>query len=377
MQKILYVVKYPLSDIYNLKQKFDGQISAFEDLGCKVTYLCWDQHYYYLKSEKGFEPIMRIFLTQNRLYIHTFAFVDLFRAALKLCRKEQFDIAYFRSMPFGYFGEKLIKKLKKIGTKIIVEIPSYPKDLLINTGKVRKLALTYFDKRSHYWKQFVDLFVVIGADVKGNYLGRKAINIDNGINTDVIPVRSPHSREDDGLHLLMVASYSYWQGVDRLIRGLSQYSGRIPVVLHLVGQDGDGSLGEIENLVKSLGLIQTVKFKGPMYGSQLDEIFNYCDLGIGTLGLYRKNANTGSILKLREYTTRGLPFVYANEDPALTEELFFCLRVPNDDSVINVLDIVDFFDKLKILEDVEQYMHDYAVEHMSWKTQMQKVLDNI
>lgn len=50
MKKILFVMRYPLMDDYNLKSKFDGQMRACVNLGYDVSYIAYDDTNYYLCS---------------------------------------------------------------------------------------------------------------------------------------------------------------------------------------------------------------------------------------------------------------------------------------------------------------------------------------
>ena len=126
-------------------------------------------------------------------------------------------------------------------------------------------------------------------------------------------------------------------------------------------------------LVKQLGLEKEVVFHGVKYGTELDEMFDYVDVGIGTLGLYRKQFSFSSILKIREYCARGLPFVYAGDDPAFEGQTAFCMQVPNDDSIIDVQAVMSFAENMRDKAGVMEDMRRYASSNISWKVQMQKI----
>ncbi len=57
---------------------------------------------------------------------------------------------------------------------------------------------------------------------------------------------------------------------------------------------------------------------GPKMGIELDQEFQSADLGMGTLGMHRKGLTSGSVLKLREYTARGIPSVIGYDDAVVS-----------------------------------------------------------
>ena len=110
---------------------------------------------------------------------------------------------------------------------------------------------------------------------------------------------------------------------------------------------------------------------------ELNPFYDKADIGICSLGMYRIGFESGSILKLREYTARGLPFVYAANDPALPTEQSFCLHVSNDDKPINMKQIMEFAMELRKKHDMPRIMHEYAQKFMSWEGQLKQVFDRV
>lgn len=103
------------------------------------------------------------------------------------------------------------------------------------------------------------------------------------------------------------------------------------------------------------------------------------NLGIGTLALYKKNMNEASVLKVREYVSRGIPFIKAYYDTDIDNipELSpFYLNFPNNDSLIDVNKIIEFLTSVSKSElDISNIMHKIAVEKLDWSVKMKEYVD--
>lgn len=369
-------MKYPLIEPYSLKQKFDGQMSALRGMGFDVWFVSFDKEYVYINHANIQDKISKTIFGDKSFYMHTFAFVDVYRSIIKVLKNENFDYVYFRKYPIGYLGYKMCRKISDKNSKMVVEIPTYPEESERGKNIIRRVYSKY---SSLCWKEcnkYVKLFALIGKD-SDNYKGYPAINIQNGIFVDNIPLREPLS--DGKIHLLALASMCNWQGYDRIIQSLANYKGKDKdrIIIDMVGSDEDGSLYKWKQLANTLGVSDRVIFHGWKEGKALDEVFNYSTLGICGLGLYRKGFEKGSILKLREYTARGLPFVYAAEDPCVSTEMGYSLKVSNNDDPIDMARIVAFAKNVENQPDLGLKMREYAKKNISWEGQFEKILNII
>ena len=187
-----------------------------------------------------------------------------------------------------------------------------------------------------------------------------------GVDVSRLPLHAPRRGARD-VGMLALASMSVWQGYDRLIEALARYHGKETVTVHMVGGEGDGSLAQWKRLVREKGLEDRVLFYGELHGGALDGVAAQCDVGVGGLGLYRKKQYVSMTLKLREYMARGLPFVYAVEDPSIPKEPRFCLKLANDDTPLDLEPIVAFAMRAKADAQAPALMRAYARERMSWQ----------
>ncbi|MBP3845917.1 MAG: glycosyltransferase family 1 protein, partial [Prevotella sp.] len=105
---------------------------------------------------------------------------------------------------------------------------------------------------------------------------------------------------------------------------------------------------------------------------QLTEVFNRCQFAIGSLGRHRSGITVIKTLKNREYATRGIPFIYSEQDSDFDSQPYV-LKAPADESPINIQKIVDFMKDFSMKpEEIRK-----TVEPLQWKYQMQKVVDTV
>lgn len=258
--------------------------------------------------------------------------------------------------------------------KIVLEIPTFPYDL--EWSNVKDFPMLFKDRL--YRKKlstYIDRIVVYGKEKE--VYGIPCINSNNGIDMAVIPVRTPRIHEDNRIQLLGVAGLAKWHGYDRLIKGLSDYYSsqkrEYEVIFHIVGAGAEKN--RLEKLAKRLNIDKYVIFHGSKKGKELDVLFDNCDIGIGSLGMHRIKMYDGYTLKLREYTARGIPYIYAYNDPLIEEvDLKYYMKFNNDDSNIDVCRIIDFYREIHLhMEEIAFYMSNIASHHFSWTVHMEPI----
>lgn len=373
-KKLLYIVRYQLDKPFNLKAKFDGQIRAFENLGFDVYYLAYDEAHFYLMH--GHEKTV-IGDTHFKIpmYVHSLLYRDMYSLARRVLKEHAINCVYWRCSPNWYASYRLAQYAHSANITLIYEYPTYPLSKEKQKSKLRDLFMRYSSVWQKKIDDLADGFVLIGEDAGGVYNGKPAVNISNGINLEGIPARN-RKTDPDTIHILALASMSYWHGYDRLIRALAEYTGDQKIKIHMVGGNDGGSIPEWKALTEELGLQDKVIFHGPKSGNELSEMFDLCDIGVNSLGMYRKGFSVTSELKTREYAARGLPFVCSVDDPALqyTQEPMW-LRVANDDSIPDMREIVAFTLRMRSEEAVVEKLRAYAGEHLTWESQYRQVFE--
>lgn len=275
----------------------------------------------------------------------------------------------------------LFKRLNKAGVKCVTEIPTYPYDNeFVGFGLKARLGHK-IDKifRCQLAKQMKAIVTFSNAT---EIFGQKTIRISNGVDFDSIPIHNYKGDKGSDIHLIGVAEVHYWHGYDRLIAGIGEYYKQNPngrnIVFHIVGGVWKSEMHDsihapgFSELIEKYGIEDHIKFHGQLFGEQLDEVFNQCVFAIGSLGRHRSGITDIKTLKNREYAARGMSFIYSENDSDFDDKPYV-LKAPADESPIDISAIVEYITNSTMSpEEIRK-----SVEHLSWKYQMQKVIDLI
>lgn len=376
MPTILFVMKYPLHRRENLKSKFDGQMDAARALGWDAYCIGWDTQGMTLIGKDTSQFLCKNTLAGVRGYDHTKIFTDLMKAARIAMRRMRFDALYLRYMPTFLNAPRTFRMLKAAGGKLILEYPTWPVAQENERFFLRRQAFRYADRVMLKIRPMVDLYTMIGQDCGGTFEGKPAVNIFNGVNVSALPLHAPRAERSD-IRLLALASMSGWHGYDRIIRSLAGYRGNADVRIAFVGGDGDGSLAKWKQLAEDLNLLDRITFHGPRYGAELEQIIAESDLGIGSLAMFRYGLKQGITLKAREFMARGLPFLNAVVDYALPDGTDYYLQVPNDETPIDMAQIVAFVQSAKADPARPAAMRAYAEHNLNWTSILSPVLERV
>ena len=273
---------------------------------------------------------------------------------------------------------RLFKRLKEKGVRSVMEIPTYPYDSEFRGYPLKYKIPLYIDMlfRNSLSAQ---MEAIVTFSNEKRIFGQKTIRISNGIDFDALPLNNPVYQDD--IHLIGVAEIHYWHGFDRLVAGMGEYYKKNPdgrkLYFHVVGgQDSRGmkanGYSTIDEVAKAYNIEKYVVMHGSLYGSQLDEIFGQCVFAVGSLGRHRSGITSIKTLKNREYATRGIPFIYSEIDSDF-EDKPYVIKAPADESPIDIQSIVDFINHF----DMSPEHIRKTVEHLAWKRQMQKVIDEL
>ena len=113
-----------------------------------------------------------------------------------------------------------------------------------------------------------------------------------------------------------------WHGVDKVVK----LAKLLPTVnFHIVGVAED----ELDKIVNVDTKLENIKFYGYLKGTELLNQMKKWDVGVSSLALHRKNMEEACPLKSRQYLSLGIPMVYAYDDPDMTGDEPFCLKLPN------------------------------------------------
>ena len=270
------------------------------------------------------------------------------------------------------FTIQMVKRMKKAGMKVVMEIPTYPYDQEYFNKSMRRQLIQDKLFRYRFAKQLDAIVTFAEEDF---IFGQQTIKISNGIDFNSVRLKKESQHPRNELHLIGVAEIHRWHGFDRVIQGLAEYykkSHDIKVFFHIVGYFfSPVEKDEITHIINENHLEPYIILYGKKHGEELDEIFDKCDFGIGSLGRHRVGIDDIKTLKNREYAARGIPFIYSETDTDFDRQSYV-LKMSADESAICIEDIIKFYKQLTVTP--QQIRR--SIEHLSWKNQMKRVIDS-
>lgn len=288
--------------------------------------------------------------------------------------KAQIEFVYIRSNHNANpFTIHMVKRMKKAGMKVVMEIPTYPYDQEYFNKSMRRQLIQDKLFRNLFAKQLDAIVTFAEEDF---IFGQQTIKISNGIDFDSVRLKKENQHPANELHLIGVAEIHRWHGFDRLIQGMADYYSKpkeLKVYFHIVGYFFSSvERIAINSLIQENHLEDYVILYGKKHGEELDAIFDKCDFGIGSLGRHRVGIDCIKTLKNREYAARGIPFVYSETDTDFDNRPYV-LKMPADESAICIEDIIQFYQK----SSYTPHQIRSSIDDLSWKHQMKKVIDAV
>ena len=295
--------------------------------------------------------------------------IILFKKLKKRDFYENFNYIYVRYLKTDPWTLSYYNFLKKIGKKIIIEVPTYPYDAEKKNNFFTKLDKKY---RMELYK-YVDKIVTYSDDKE--IWGIPCINISNGIDLDEVKLINKVKNNDNKIVFTSVSNCSFWHGIDRFLYSLLEYkknNSENNIIFNIVGEGAETS--KLKKIVENNPLLKDcVIFYGFKSGKELDEIYNQTDIGVGSLGNFRKGIFEGGGLKNQEYCAKGLPFMIAGYDNNYLG-VNFMYKVSSDESLFNLPEIIKWYRNLNI---TPQEIRKFAEDNLTWDIQIKKIIENI
>ena len=374
--KILFLVYHGFSDVSGISKKIHYQVKGLRENGHEV-HLC-----YYDFDSCGHRCR---FVDGEVLHDYGTGFFAGLRQRLdysciyNYCKLNGIQFVYARCFQNASpFLIHLFKKLRKLGIKSVTEIPTYPYDQEFETfSRQERLGLKIDQLFRH--RLYREMSAIVTFSDEERIFGQRTIRISNGVDFDSIPLHQ-FQPKDEAIHLIGVAEVHLWHGYDRVISGLGEYYKKTDapreVVFHIVGgvdpfdMFGGGDFPGLQTMIDKYDLQKNVVFHGQLFGEELDKVFNQSHFAIGSLARHRSGITVIKTLKNREYATRGIPFIYSEQDSDFDDKPYVVKAVP-DESPIDIQQILDFIDSHHFNpQDIRK-----TVEKLSWKIQMKRVID--
>ena len=375
--KILFLVYHGFSEVSGISKKIHYQVKGLRENGHDVR-LC-----YYGFAENG----------HRCRYIDGTIIKDYGKnkwagISQRLDYKCIYDYCIQNNIQFVYarcfhnaspWLIRFFKKIRKAGIHTVTEIPTYPYDKEFLHFEWKMRAGLKIDQlfRKKLYQQMDALVTFSDAD---RIFGQRTIRISNGVDFDSIPLHDPFVNNHE-LHLIGVAEVHPWHAFDRVMSGMGEYysqkqlanNQKPDVYFHVVGGVHPIRMKlDFQPIIDKFGIQNKILFHGQLFGAALTDVFNHCQFAIGSLGRHRSGITNIKTLKNREYATRGIPFIYSEQDSDFDNQPYV-LKAPADETPINIQQIIDFMDSFSMKpEEIRK-----TVEHLTWRIQMQRVVDEV
>jgi len=305
----------------------------------------------------------------HSLKVYHFYFFRFGKIIEQIAKEGVYSFIYLRHPFFDPLLAKALRNIKKTfpSIKILLEINTYPYD-----AEPKRLLHKLSLKMDQFYRKKAGEYIdrIIDYGLQDEIWGIPTINIRNGVAVANIPMSKSDAKEGQ-LRLIAVGNWSYWHGLDRLMKSLAAYKskGKLPkVTLTIIG---DGPYAAVQKQqAQDLGLAAYIQFYPSTRGAALDQLFEQADIGIGTLGIHRKGVALDSSLKHREYCARGIPFILAGNDLDFPNTLNFIHQVGEDDQPIDITALTNWFSK-----SMKKEARHYAEKHVDWSAQLKPVIE--
>lgn len=364
--KIAHVNFVPYGNMIGVEKKLTHQAKAAFEQGLSIDFFVLNSQIN--KSQNNL----------NFIKLKTSSINLLAKIQLKLFRfstiEKSFDFDKYDYIVLRYINMDFsaMRFIRKYGNKIITEHHTDEIGELKSGKKTFVSAIRLLLEEKISPKFMSKVFGIIGVteeirkvELKKIKNKKPSIVISNGINVEDVEF-TKYRVLDNELNIIFVASYfATWHGLDRVLEGLKKYTGKNTINMYLVGDLSDDdkiTAEEIDDLFDNIN----IKITGKIFGDELDEIFEKSSLAIASLALHRKNMKEACALKTREYMARGIPFVYGYDDSDLEGSEEFTLKIENNDSFIDMENIISFVKKVNSISDISDAERKFAKDNVDW-----------
>lgn len=262
----------------------------------------------------------------------------------------------------------LIKRI--LGVKIIIDIPT-PLHAVVhelssfkesNIKKIFKKILLYFV----FPYSLLTANRVLQYAEESKYfsllLKHKIKLTSNGIKTDSIDLRTKIPIINSEIILIGVGNLATWHGYDRIIRSIATFmsyenSKKTKISFYIIGEGNSKIM--LENIAENLKVKDNVIFYGSQTGPTLSRLFQKAHVAVSSLALFRNKLKRASVLKSREYTARGIPFIAVNGDIDFDPSPDFIYQIDNNNSEIDISDLINWYENLNYTpKNIRKYSED-------------------
>jgi len=346
---IAYLIDYNPYDNSGVIQKIKQQSLQWTQKGYKV-YLVSTQ------TMSIYDENYKIVFQQNSLNIslgRVGTAIKLFYKAYfiyALLHKIEFDLIYMRYRLYMPFFKKLLKKytvIMEINSDDTIEYKLHSRVTDIYNRVTRDLTLKY-----------IDAFVSVSYELKDRftYLDKPVEVIANGIDSREYHLKS--SKNNTPTLVFIGTPKQSWHGMDKILQMAEHFKNW---QFYIIGTEGKDR--------------ENIRYFGYLLQKDATKIIEQCDIGIGTLSLYKNGLNEASPLKTRQYLACGLPVIYAYRDTDIDNDAKFGLRLDNCENNIEYTKIKEFINYLFNNQELNKEAREFAVNMLDYSKKECQRLD--
>ncbi len=377
--KVLYLTTESPASI-GVRNKILSKISALNNIGIEAKCVFFSEAEIPQKLNALAEHILykprplpfifnKRFIWKYQIAYRNFFFYRTFYNRIK--DKLQVDYVILR-----YPGAdiSLYRFIKKLGVKVVLEHNSKElEELKLNPNL---FLYDYYYKSEQnvgprILRNVAGLIAVTDEirqyEVERSGIKKKSAVISNGFNVNSVVIRnSPVYNGTEVKILYLIGSgTSDWYGIDRLMKSIAAYNGKINFSLYIAGSKFRKEM----ELASELSITDKVNFIGYAEGEELNKLFNDCHIAVAALAMFRIGLEQAAALKVKEYLSRGMPFMLGyNEVDLMNNKAAdaFYLQVENNESIIELEKITDFLTKFYAKNENPNAMRDFAFKSIDY-----------
>ena len=374
--KIAYINFFPGEVLVGFHKKIAGQARAARELGLDMDFVILNDT---LEEERDDIRYIKVrYHFQNGILKkmeQAFFKYKLISHAIDL---NSYDMIILR---YPWVDDLTCRKFyEALGHKIITEHHTNElSELKLSRKKDRSFFLRYFLEKRNAPAMLSKVAGIIGVTdeirrIEIDKSGPKpSAVISNGISTSKVALTSFSPFNGKDLKMICIVSQAApWHGLDRLLLGLKRYRGDVHITVSVLGNIDSVFDEAIRNMDNPRVTIDT---PGMKYGDDLSVYFSMATIAMSSLGLYMNNMKEACVLKSREYVARGIPFIYAYDDPDIPDDCGFALKLPNDDTPIDLNRVIDFACRISKEKNLAEEMRRFAREHLDWRIKVKQMYD--
>ncbi|MDN5201638.1 hypothetical protein QQ008_09705 [Fulvivirgaceae bacterium BMA10] len=350
--KIAYLLSWDLGLEDGVVKKVLTQVAEWSKHECEVRIFCVSKSDSKLKHPVAV-PISYFERRASQNLINEFLSVSrAYKKVIDALKDFAPDMIYLRSETY----QPLLGKI----------MDSYPTIVELNTNEAAELSLRSnenFKARarffylkpliSKYYSKAAGFICVTYELAKSSEIqktNKPVMVIPNSIRLK--DFQCNHVNDNARAKLVFIGSPDQkWHGVDEIIK-----------LAELTTESLDFEIIGLENSFNSVP--SNVRFHGFKKRDEYQRIMCASDIGLGVMGLHRKNMTEACSLKVREYLAFGLPVINGHQDTAFVGKKLpeFILQVPNEEGALSRHKdkVLDFIGRMKgkrlSASEVEEYI---------------------